>query len=59
MAYPHFNFAGNQIPIERPLYELHPTAIVQTNSSMEANFGTDPTKPFEYDIDKCPGLVFE
>jgi hypothetical protein len=26
---------------------------------MEANFGTDSAKPFEYDIHKCPGLVFE
>jgi hypothetical protein len=24
--------------------------------SIEANFGDDPAKPFEYDIHTCPGL---
>jgi hypothetical protein len=27
-----------------------------TDGSMEANFGTDPAKPFEYNIEKCPGM---
>jgi hypothetical protein len=24
---------------------------------IEANFGDDPAKPFEYDIHKCPGMA--
>jgi hypothetical protein len=27
--------------------------------SFKANFGNDPAKPFKYDIEKCPGMVFE
>jgi hypothetical protein len=26
---------------------------------LEANFGDNPTKPFEYDIKKCPGMGLE
>jgi hypothetical protein len=29
------------------------------SASIEANFGDDSAKPFKYDIEKCPGLVFE
>jgi hypothetical protein len=29
------------------------------NISVEANFGTDPAKPFEYDIEKCPGMGYD
>jgi hypothetical protein len=25
---------------------------------VEANFGDNPAKPFEYDIGACPGIVF-
>jgi hypothetical protein len=53
------HITGKQIPIKRLPYELYPTAIMEENASMEANFGTDSAKPFEYDIHKCPGLVFE
>jgi hypothetical protein len=28
-------------------------------SSFEANFGDDPAKPFEYDIQNCPGLELD
>jgi hypothetical protein len=27
-----------------------------TNGLMEANFGTDPAKPFAYNIEECPGI---
>jgi hypothetical protein len=56
---PHFNFTGKQIPLNPVQVELYPTAFVERNEILEANFGTDSAKPFEYDIDKCPGLVFE
>jgi hypothetical protein len=56
---PYVNFTGNPLPIKLPLHQLYPTTSVQINSSVEANFGTDSAKPFEYDIDKCPGMVFE
>jgi hypothetical protein len=61
LNYPHFKFTGKQIPIEHPdmVNRLYPTAVVQNNSYIVANFGTNSVKPFEYDIDKCPGLVFE
>jgi hypothetical protein len=26
---------------------------------LEANFGTDPAKPFEYNIEKCPGMGYD
>jgi hypothetical protein len=26
---------------------------------VEANFGDNPKKPFEYDIKKCPGMGLE
>jgi hypothetical protein len=30
--------------------------MVMDVSCIEANFGDDPAKPFEYDIKNCPGL---
>jgi hypothetical protein len=35
---------------------LFPAVIMWTKDSFVANFGDDPAKPFEYDIDNCPGL---
>jgi hypothetical protein len=29
------------------------------NVLLEANFGTDPAKPFEYNIEKCPGMGYD
>jgi hypothetical protein len=37
---------------------LTPT-IKMMDSSVEANFGHDLAKPFKYNIEKCPGMVFE
>jgi hypothetical protein len=28
-------------------------------SAEEANFDTDPAKPFEYNIEKCPGMGYD
>jgi hypothetical protein len=28
-------------------------------TSIDANFGDNPAKPFEYDIKKCPGMGLE
>jgi hypothetical protein len=30
-----------------------------SNTSLKANFGTDPAKPFEYNIEKCPGMGYD
>jgi hypothetical protein len=54
-----FNFIGNPLPIEQPKHELYPTAVVGHKEIVEANFGTDSANPFEYDIDKCPGILFD
>jgi hypothetical protein len=38
---------------------LYPTITVfdsEVDFSLDANFGDDPAKPFEYDIINCPGL---
>jgi hypothetical protein len=29
------------------------------SASVEANFGDNSAKPFQYDIKTCPGMVFE
>jgi hypothetical protein len=54
-------FTGKQIPIMRPTANcLYPTVTVWHRSAFCANFGDDPdNKPFEYDIEECPGLIFE
>jgi hypothetical protein len=38
--------------------QLYPTVSI-CEMSVKANFGDDPAKPFKYDIEKCPGMVFE
>jgi hypothetical protein len=38
---------------------LVPTVALWDEMSVEANFGDNPAKPFEYDIKKCPGMGFE
>jgi hypothetical protein len=40
---------------------LYPTLSMygDKNVSAEANFGSNPAKPFSYDIKKCPGMVFK
>jgi hypothetical protein len=35
---------------------LFPAVKMMPVKSLEANFGDDPAKPFEYDIHTCPGL---
>jgi hypothetical protein len=58
----NFNkFSGKQIPIMHPTANyLYPTVTVWHPSSFCANFGDDlENKPFTYDIEKCPGLIFE
>jgi hypothetical protein len=43
-------FAGKQMmPIKPSVVCLYPT-IEMRNVSLEANFGNDPIKPFEYNI---------
>jgi hypothetical protein len=38
---------------------LYPT-VVTWRTDVEANFGDNRVgKPFKYDIEECPGLVFE
>jgi hypothetical protein len=53
--------SGQPTPIKHPAKDvcLHPTLGVTENVSLEANFGDDPAKQFKYDVNKCPGLVFE
>jgi hypothetical protein len=39
---------------------LFPTVTLWDEmSSIEANFGDNPAKPFAYDIQKCPGMGLE
>jgi cyanate lyase len=56
---------GKQTPIKPTVDRLYPTVSLYGNlhgktSAVEGNFGDNlVAKPFEYDIRKCPGLVFE
>jgi hypothetical protein len=52
-------FTVKQIPIDPTADRLFPTVTLWKNVSVEANFGDDLAKPFKYNIEKCPGLVFE
>jgi hypothetical protein len=52
-------FTGNPIPINPTVDILYPTVSMAGNASVEANFGDDSAKPFQYDINKCSGLMFE
>jgi hypothetical protein len=39
---------------------LYPTvSLAGRNVSVEANFGDNLAIPFKFDIEKCPGIVFE
>jgi hypothetical protein len=51
------SFVGKQMPISPSGDCLYPTLEIR-NDSLEANFGNDPAKPFEYDIETCPGLGY-
>jgi hypothetical protein len=51
-------YLGKQRPINPTVDRLYPT--VSFYEYVEANFGSDlVAKPFKFDTDKCPGLVFE
>jgi hypothetical protein len=53
-------FQGKQFPVPKPAVDrLYPTITMWSSLSLEANFGEDPAKPFQYNIDTCPGLVFD
>jgi hypothetical protein len=32
---------------------------MEGNASVEANFGDESAKPFKYDIENCPRMVFK
>jgi hypothetical protein len=55
---PNKNYSDRQFPIEPTVDHLVPT-VTMWDMSMEANFGDNPAKPFEYDIKKCPGMGLE
>jgi hypothetical protein len=53
------NFTGKQIPINPATGNcLIPTIALWDHVSVEANFGDDSAKPFKYNVETCPGLVF-
>jgi hypothetical protein len=56
MALNKSKFAGRKISINPTVDRLFPAVAIVANVSIEANFGDDPAKPFEYDIQNCPGL---
>jgi hypothetical protein len=53
------NFSDRQIQINPTVDHLVPTVALRDGVSVEANFGENPAKPFEYDIEKCPGMGLE
>jgi hypothetical protein len=58
----NFNkFSGKQIPIMHPTANyLYPTVTLWHRAAFCANFGDVPDdKPFKYDTEKCPGLIFD
>jgi hypothetical protein len=53
-------FAGWKIPISPTVDRLFPSVTMLWKVSLlEANFGDDPAKPFQYDINTCPGLELD
>jgi hypothetical protein len=49
-----------QFPIDPTVDHLVPTvSFWDDDISLEANFGDNPAKSFEYDIKKCPGMGLE
>jgi hypothetical protein len=59
ISYKILKLTGKQIPINPMANPLYPTLSMHRNGSVEANFGDNSVNPFKYDIQKCPGLVFE
>jgi hypothetical protein len=52
-----YKFAGKKIQIRPTVDRLFPTVTMwDYEPFLEANFGDNPAKPFEYDIKNCPGL---
>jgi hypothetical protein len=54
-----YYFSGRQIPIDPTVDRFFPTITLWNGLSVEANFGDNPAKPFEYDILKCSGMGLE
>jgi hypothetical protein len=52
-------FIGKPIPIIPPGELLFPTIRIFANMCLEGNFGDNPSKPFAFDLKKCPALKFE
>jgi hypothetical protein len=52
-------FSDHQIPIDPTVDHLFPTVALRYDIPLEANFGNNPAKSFEYDIKKCPGMEVE
>jgi hypothetical protein len=49
-----------KMPISPSVDHLFPAVtLLSRTSSIEANFGDHKDKPFEYDIQNCPGLGME
>jgi hypothetical protein len=51
-------FTGRQIPINPVGDHLFPT-VRMWDLALEANFGGNPQKPFKYDIETRPGMLFD
>jgi hypothetical protein len=48
-------FSGRQFQIDPRVDRLFPTVTLWDHMSLEANFGDNPAKPFEYDIKNVLG----
>jgi hypothetical protein len=53
----NFNPIGKPILISPSVHRLYPTVTTWKYTSLEANFGDDPAKPFSFDIAKCPAFL--
>jgi hypothetical protein len=53
-------FIGKLIPICPSVDRLFPTISLFENApTFEDNFGNDKDKPFQYDIQNCPGMELD
>jgi hypothetical protein len=52
------NPTGKPTPISSSVHRLYPTVTIEEDTSLEANFGDNPAKPFCFDIAKCPQLIY-
>jgi hypothetical protein len=52
------NFTGKPIKISPLVDRLFPTVNINYDS-VEANFGDNSAKPFNYDMKMCPSLFFK